>query len=101
MRGRGVDRGSAVLLVAIAVVVSGATALGIARLGVAAIAAGRAQTAADAAALAGVIAGPTAARALASANGASLSGFTVEGDDVVVTVRYQGVLASARASDGP
>ena len=101
MRERGADRGSAVLLVTIAGVVSGAVGLGIARLGVAAIAAGRAQTAADAAALAGASAGPAAAKALAAANGAVLSGFTVEGDDVVVTVLYQGARATARATDGP
>ncbi|MCB0968563.1 MAG: hypothetical protein KDB37_17155 [Ilumatobacter sp.] len=61
----------------------------------------RAQHAADAAALAGVSGGRSAASTLASANGGALVSFTERGDDVVVVVRVGDHDATARATDGP
>lgn len=60
----------------------------------------RAQTAADAAALAGVVEGREAAEELAAANGAELLEFRREGAEVVVRVRLGRSLASARAALG-
>lgn len=61
----------------------------------------RAQTAADAAALAGVIGGRAGAARLAAANEATLVAWRVVGDDVIVTVEVGSHRASARATDGP
>jgi hypothetical protein len=58
----------------------------------------RARTAADAAALAGAVEGEAAARRLAAANGAELTEFRdLDGGEVVVEVRLDGVSAHARA----
>ncbi len=57
----------------------------------------RAQSAADAAALAGVAEGESAASAVAQRNGAALTSFVREGDEVLVTVVVDGVEAVARA----
>jgi outer membrane lipoprotein SlyB len=57
----------------------------------------RARTAADAAALAGVVEGEGAAKALALANGGELRSFTRSGDEVVVRVVVGDAEASARA----
>lgn len=61
----------------------------------------RARTAADAAALAGVIEGRSAASAVAVANGAELVGWVVDGDRVTVVVDVDGHRATARATDAP
>lgn len=61
----------------------------------------RAQTAADAAALAGVTGGRAGAVRLAAANDGTLVAWRLVGDDVVVTVEVGGHRASARATDGP
>jgi predicted transcriptional regulator len=61
----------------------------------------QAQTAADAAALAGAAAGRTAASELADANGAVLVTFVEVGDDVQVVVRVGGATATARATRAP
>jgi Tfp pilus assembly protein FimT len=61
---------------------------------------GRAQTAADLAALAGVSADRSAAASVARDNGATLIGFDLEGDVVAVTVRRDGVVATAHATEG-
>lgn len=57
----------------------------------------QARTAADAAALAGAAEGAEAAAALAAGNGGELVEFERLGDEVVVTVRVDGVDAAARA----
>jgi len=88
------ERGSALPLLVLAVVLGGALALQMGRLGGAAGARAQAQTAADAAALAGAADGAPAAQALAKANGARLVGFEERGLNTRVVVE----VASARAS---
>lgn len=61
----------------------------------------QARSAADAAALAGVVNGRDAAATVASRNGAVLVGWSRSGDEVTVTVSVDGESASARATDGP
>jgi hypothetical protein len=61
----------------------------------------RAQAAADAAALAGVIDGRAAAGALAAANGGVLVSWSESGDEVTVVVEVGGQRARARATDAP
>lgn len=85
-----------VLVVAI-VLVAMSSLVATARLATHAIASTRAQVAADAAALAGVQAGPAAARHAADANGAHMVSFTHIDDDVVVQVELAGQSATARA----
>ena len=80
----------------------GAMAASIAALGVQVSAGERAATAADAAALAGVLHGPQAAAALAAANGARLvacerSLDPAGGEIVTVTVEAEGPLRTSRA----
>ena len=62
---------------------------------------GRAQTAADAAALAATAGGRSAAARLATANGARLVGYVEAGEFITVTVDVGGEQAVARATDGP
>ena len=62
---------------------------------------GRAQTAADAAALAATEGGRSAAQRLATRNGAVLIGYSELGDAVTVVVELRGERATARATDGP
>lgn len=88
------ERGSALPLLVVAVVLGGALALQMGRLGGVASSRAQAQTAADAAALAGAADGEPAARALAEANGAKLVAFEERGLDTRVVVE----LASAQAS---
>jgi len=61
----------------------------------------QARSAADAAALAGVTGGRTAASALASANDAVLVGWSDDGDTVTVRVQVGDQVVDARATDGP
>lgn len=61
----------------------------------------RAQAAADAAALAGVVEGRTAAAELAAANGGLLVAWSESGDEVTVVVEVGGQRARARATDAP
>jgi hypothetical protein len=82
---------------ALLVVAVGGLSLGLGRLGGDAVAAARAQTAADAAALAGAAAGEEAARRMAAANGGELLVFTPDGTDVEVRARVGGAEAVARA----
>ena len=63
--------------------------------------AARARTAADAAALAGVVDGPDGARRLAAANGAVVESYGVMGANIVVRVRVGGAHATARATLSP
>lgn len=91
------ERGSIAPLVAVLVVATGGLCLGLGRLGGEAVAAARARTAADAAALAGAAGGEGTARALAEANGGELVDFTEEGAEVQVRARVDGSEAVARA----
>ncbi len=81
----------------VAVVLAAAASLGIARVGVAARDRARAQTAADASALAGAAEGPAAARELAASNGARLVTYRQEGLDTRVEVEVGSARASGRA----
>lgn len=91
------ERGSVLPLVALLVVATGGLCLVLGRFGGEAVAAGRARTAADAAALAGAAEGDDAARAVARANGADLIRSRREGPAFVAEVRVAGETASARA----
>lgn len=70
--GRVPDRGQAIPVLLLVVALTGVCAVGVARLGARSVHGARAQTAADAAALAGVISGRGAAAALAARNGATV-----------------------------
>jgi Flp pilus assembly protein TadG len=83
------------------VVVAALVAMGVAREGTVMAQRERAQTAADAAALAGVTGGRSASADLAVANGATLVSFERDGSTVTVIVRVGDVRARARATDGP
>jgi ABC-type phosphate transport system substrate-binding protein len=61
----------------------------------------RAQNAADAAALAGVIGGAGASSAIAAANDATVVAWSRSGHDVTVTVQVGEQQATARATDEP
>ncbi len=92
------EHGQAVPLLAAFVVVAGLAALALGIAGRRTIDAARARTAADAAALAGVVDGDAGARRLAAANGAVLVSFTRVGADVVVRVVVGAATATARAT---
>jgi hypothetical protein len=91
------ERGSATPFVVLAMVTAGALALQVGRLGGAAAARARAQTAADASALAGAADGREAARALAEANGARLVKYEELGSDTRVVVELGPATARGRA----
>jgi hypothetical protein len=90
-----------VLLVAVVIVLAGSMALAVAELGVAAAQRSRAQISADAAALAGVSGGRSAAARLARANGAHLVSFERSGWVVTVVVDVGDARATASATNGP
>jgi hypothetical protein len=90
-----------VLMIPVALVLAALLAVGVGRVGSVVLQRQRAQIAADAAALAGVRGGRSAAVSLAEANGATLVGFERVDDDVVVTVQVGVAEAAARATDGP
>jgi hypothetical protein len=91
------ERGSVLPLVALLVVATGGLCLVLGRLGGEAVAAARARTAADAAALAGAAEGEAAARTVARANGAELVHGDQDGSAFVAEVRLAGETATARA----
>lgn len=91
------DRGQAVPLLAAALALMAVLALGVVRLAAVAADRARAHTAADAAALAGVAEGRTAAQDVARANGATVVTFEQVGGQVEVRVRVRDVEAVARA----
>lgn len=91
------ERGQTLPLVVVVVVIAAGLVIGVARLGSNAVDQARAQTAADAAALAGAVEGETAARELAASNGATLVSFDERDDGVVVTVEVGRALGRARA----
>jgi hypothetical protein len=99
MRVRG-DRGQAVPLAAALVAVAAVLVVGVGTFAGDVVDAGRARSAADAAALAGVRGGRAAAAQLAAANGGRLVGWEQLGDTVVVTVRVDDALAEAKATAG-
>lgn len=89
------------MLMAVVVVSAALVAVGLAQAGAVVVDRQRAQTAADAAALAGLSGGRVAAQQLAASNGAALLSYDQHGFDVTVVVRVGQVSARARASDGP
>jgi len=95
------DRGQAVVLLLVVVVMVAMSVVAIGAFGHRIVARGRAQTAADAAALAAARGGRSAAEHLASLNGASLQRFVQDGDVVTVVVALDGISATARATAGP
>ena len=102
----GDDRGQAVPLALVAVVVAVVVTLAVASLGRSVVDAGRARSAADAAALAGVEGGRAASERLAAENGATVLAWAASGPSdavtVTVTVRVGRARASAAASNrGP
>jgi hypothetical protein len=97
MRDHSSDEGQALPLIVVAVLVAAVAALALGRLGTRAIGSARAQTAADAAALAGVRGGYPAASRLAEANGARLVWFTLNGREVRVRVEADDAVAEAHA----
>ncbi|MEZ5246804.1 MAG: pilus assembly protein TadG-related protein [Acidimicrobiales bacterium] len=91
------DRGQALPLLLVALAVALIAVAVVARFGSITDEAARARTAADAAALAGVAEGRTAARQLAEANGGVLVDYVDEGSTVEVVVRVGTAAARARA----
>lgn len=91
------ERGQALPLALVAILLAGLVAAGSVRLGVAASHRAGAQAAADAAALAGAADGREGASRVASANRARLVSYREEEFDVVVAVERFGVRAEARA----
>jgi Flp pilus assembly protein TadG len=95
------DDGSVVLIVAVVMTICLMTAVGIGRVGEVVASRARAQTAADAAALAGLTSGRPGAARVAQANGAVLVSYVRSGWTVTVQTRVEEVTARARASNGP
>lgn len=97
------DRGQAVPLVLVVVVLAVVATLGIAHLGRSVVDAGRARTAADAAALAGVEGGRAASSRLVAEHGGELVSWSATGGarevTVTVTVRVGRARATAAASN--
>ncbi len=91
------ERGSIAPLIALLALVAAGLSMGAARMGAEAARAARARTAADAAALAGAGAGEGAAKQVAARNGAELTSFVVEGQEIQVLVTFHGIKVSARA----
>lgn len=91
------ERGQVLPLVLVILLVAAGGLLLLTHLGARAAAQARAQVAADAAALAGAAEGRDAAAALATANGAILESFDVDGPRVRVVVRAGGARAAAAA----
>ena len=94
---RGSDRGQAVPMMVVVLLLAALVVMAIARLGMAADDAARARTAADAAALAGAAEGLAVATELAEANGGNLLDYTAFGNQVEVRVQVGSAVAVARA----
>jgi hypothetical protein len=97
----GRDRGQAVVLLLMAVVLAALSVVAVGQFSRRIVDRGRAQTAADAAALAATTGGRSAAARLAAGNGAHLLGYAETGDTITVVVEVDGERATARATDGP
>jgi uncharacterized membrane protein len=95
------EHGQALPLVAVVIALTGLVALGLGKIGSVVVARAEAQTAADAAALAGAAHGRPAAEALAAANGGGLTSWRAAGREVEVTVVVRGETARARARQDP
>jgi len=95
------DRGQAVVLLLAVIAIAALAVVGVGQFGSRLVDRGRAQTAADAAALAATSGGRGAAVRLASANGAVLLSYGESADEVTVVVEVDGERATARATDGP
>lgn len=98
-RGGG-EAGQVVPLVAAVLVVAAVIVLALVLLARGASDRARAQTAADAAALAGAADGEGAARAVAAANGGELTDYWAEGSEVWVAVEVGDAIARAKARIG-
>jgi hypothetical protein len=98
-RGQGTN-GQVTPLVAVAVVLVGGMALVVGHIGGMLADHARARSAADAAALAGAMAGPAAAEEAAVANGGTLVEIEISGGDTEVRVRVGDAVAVARARRG-
>ena len=94
------DGGQVWPLLVLVVLVSLGAAVGLGRLGLEVVERARARTAADAAALAGVTGGRTAAERVARADGGHLVRFTSQGGATEVQVQVGGFAAWARARAG-
>jgi hypothetical protein len=92
------DDGQAVPFTAALVAIAVVLVLGIGELAGDVVDDGRARSAADAAALAGVHGGRAAAATFVARNGATLVAWRRDGGDVVVTVRVGRATATARAT---
>lgn len=101
MHSNGRNRGQAVVLLLAVVTMAALAVVGVGLFSQRIIDRSRAQTAADAAALAAVLGGRPAAERLANGNGGRLIGFDQLGDAVIVVVAVGGERAIARATDGP
>ncbi len=95
-RGRG-DRGQATPLVGLLVLLAAGVTVVLGHLGAVAVDRARAQTAADAVALAAAVDGPSVAAPLAAANGAVLEAVSTAPGEAVVRVRVGRATAAARA----
>jgi hypothetical protein len=95
------DNGQAVVLLLAVVVMAALSVVAVGLFGQRIIDRARAQTAADAAALAATQGGRAAAQRLAAGNGAVLVGYAEAGDVVTVVVEVHGERVTARATDGP
>jgi hypothetical protein len=101
MDANGTDRGQAVMLLLAVVVMVSLAVVGVGMFSARIVDRGRAQTAADAAALAATSGGRPAASRLAISNGAALISYAEAGEVVTVVVDVDGERATARATDGP
>jgi hypothetical protein len=96
------DRGSMLVFVMlVGVAFTAAVTLGLLPVLTALLDHARAESAADAAALAGVTGGEAASGAIAAANGAALVTWSRSGHAVTVTVQVGEQQATARATDEP
>ena len=95
------DHGQAVVLLLAVVVMAALSVIAVGDFAARVVDRGRAQTAADAAALAATSGGRPAAQRLASSNGGRLISYDESGDAVIVVVEVGGERATARATDGP
>ncbi len=95
------DRGQAVVLLLAVVVMAALSVIAVGDFAARVVDRGRAQTAADAAALAATRGGRSAAERLATSNGGRLISFSESAGAVVVVVEVAGERAAARATDGP
>ena len=91
------QRGQALPLLVVVVALAALVVIGLGRLGGVVVARAEAQTAADAAALAGAVHGRAAADGLAAANGGHLVSWESAGREVEVVAEVRGERARARA----